>query len=241
MTMDSWPTSTAAKSRDAMRWGTRTNRCRSMPRPVALSPTGQAVVPEIIDISDSRDVLQQGTNILGIHLLNAAKDNPDLLLLPELTAASVTVDPQQVGYLTTPTPGANNNPISEDLGPLVVDVVHTPHEPTQEQPIVVTAEVVRTLEDVTGVELTYRVMFDDEVTIAMVDDGTGADQLAADGIYTATIPGGIAQPGNMVRWYVRATDAQGTTGRLPKFELNSGREQSPEYFGALDRGSQCQQ
>ena len=192
-----------------------------------------AVVAEMIDISDSRDLLQQGTNILGIQLLNAAKDNPDLLLLPELEAAIVTVDPQEAGYLTTPTPGANNHPISTDLGPLVVDVVHTPHEPTQDQPMVVTAHVARTLQDVSGVELIYRVMYDAEVTTAMVDDGSGADLLADDGIYTATIPGGIAQPGNMVRWYVRATDVQGSTGRLPKFELNSGQEQSPEYFGAL--------
>ncbi len=193
----------------------------------------QAVTAEVIDISDSRDLLQHGTNVLAIHLLNAARDNPDLLLLPQLEAALVTVNPEQVGYFTRPTPGGNNNPVSENLGPLVQDVTHTPHEPTREQPIVVTAQVTRTLQNVSSVELVYRVMYDAAVTLAMRDNGIAPDQLAADGIYTATIPGNIAQPGNMIRWYVRATDAQGNTGRLPTYEVTAGAEPPPEYFGAL--------
>ena len=192
-----------------------------------------AVIPEVIDISDSRDLLQHGANVLAIHLLNGARDNPDLLLLPQLEAAIVTVDPEQVGYLTQPTPGKNNNPVSENLGPLVQNVTHAPHEPTREQSIVVTAQITRTLQDVSSVQLVYRVMYGDEATVAMVDHGIAPDSVAGDGIYTATIPGNIAQPGNMIRWFVRATDTVGGTGRLPTFEVTTGDERSPEYLGTV--------
>ena len=123
--------------------------------------------------------------------------------------------------------------MSEKLGPLVDEVKHTPHEPTQSQPIVVTAEVVRTLQDVSGVELVYRVMFDAEVTTTMLDDGLGPDQQAGDGIYTGTIPGEIAQPGDMIRWFVCASDLEGTTGVLPQYEVVDTNEETPKYFGAL--------
>jgi len=192
-----------------------------------------AVVPEVIDISDSRDALQPGTNILGIHLLNVSADNPDLLLLPTLDGSVVVVNPNKAGYLTTPTPGKSNHPISEDLGPLVTDVLHTPHEPTQDQPIVVTASVAPTLQEVSRVELVYRVMYNAENTILMVDNGTGDDAIAGDGIYTATIPGGIATSGDMIRWYVRASDTGGAAGELPKYEVFEPNEESPRYFGAL--------
>ncbi len=192
-----------------------------------------AVVTESIDISNGLGAMLGGDNVLSIHALNGASDNPDLLLRPELTANIVTVDPTRHGYLTTPTPGKNNNPISENLGPIVVESSHSPHEPTTEQSIVVAAEVVPTLQDVASVELIYRVMFGDEVTIAMADNGAGPDQVANDGIYAATIPGGIAEPGEMIRWYVRATDTDTNAGRLPTFEFNEGENQSPEYMGAV--------
>ncbi len=192
-----------------------------------------AVVPEVINISDSRDLLHAGENVLAFQLLNVAADNPDLLLLPTLTASVITVDVGEVGYLTTPTPGQNNAAVTEQLGPLVEDVVHTPHEPTQDQSLVVTAEIVRTLQDVSSVELVYRVMYDAEITTTMFDDGMGPDQQAGDGIYTGTIPGGIAKPGEMIRWFVRATDSEGTSGVLPNYQVLEPREETPQYFGAL--------
>ena len=153
--------------------------------------------------------------------------------MPTLKASTVTVNPDVSGYLVTPTPGENNNPVSESLGPLVHDVDHTPEQPLTAESINVTAEVVRTLEDVANVELVYRVMFADEIVIAMSDDGLGADALAGDGIYTAVIPADIAEPGEMIRWYVRAADVTDVSGRLPTFEITTGQNQSPEYFGTM--------
>ncbi|MDG2383827.1 MAG: lamin tail domain-containing protein [Pirellulaceae bacterium] len=197
-----------------------------------------AVAGELLDISNSLDALTFGTNMLAIHALNAAVDNPDLLVRPILRASTVTVNPELNGYLTTPTPGKNNNPVSVSLGPLVHDVDHSPAQPNSADAITVTAEVVRTLADISQVELVYRVMFKEERVIPMSDDGLAADSAAGDGIYTAVIPGDLANPGEMVRWYVRATDSTDATGRLPTFEIQSGQNQSSEYFGTMIADSQ---
>ena len=47
-------------------------------------------------------------------------------------------------------------------------------------------------------------MFGDPTTVAMVDDGTGGDVTAGDGLFTVTLPAGLAEPGQMIRWYVTA-------------------------------------
>ncbi|MCA9217014.1 MAG: lamin tail domain-containing protein, partial [Planctomycetales bacterium] len=173
---------------------------------------------EVFDISSERDLLLRGENLLAVQVLNLSADNPDLLFVPEVEAAVVSVERDNVGYLTTPTPNEQNHPTSEKLGPVVDDVEHTPSQPTAADELLVTAEIVRTLEDVASVELAYRVMFGDEVTIAMADDGSRGDAIANDGIYSATIPAGVAQPGEMLRWKITAVDTVGATGRGPKFE-----------------------
>ncbi|MCP5535810.1 MAG: lamin tail domain-containing protein [Akkermansiaceae bacterium] len=50
-------------------------------------------------------------------------------------------------------------------------------------------------------------------TIAMTDDGSGADLVAADGIYTAQIPAQTHR--TLVRYRISATDAQSATIRVP--------------------------
>lgn len=192
-----------------------------------------AIAGEVIDVSGALNTLVAGSNVLGFHLLNASSDNPDLLLMPQMTGSTITVDPSVNGYLVTATPGKNNNPVSESLGPLVHDVDHTPAQPGEADAVTITAEVFRTLADVAKVELIYRSMYDDEVTIPMTDNGQAGDELAGDGVYTAVIPAGVSEPGEMLRWYVRATDATEVAGRLPTFEIQSGQNQSPEYLGTM--------
>ena len=63
----------------------------------------------------------------------------------------------------------------------------------------------------------------------MVDDGTGADAIADDGIYTVTIPGNIGQSGEMVRWSMTGTDNSGNESRFPTFD----RRDSEEHFGTV--------
>ena len=67
----------------------------------------------------------------------------------------------------------------------------------------------------------------------MSDAGTGSDEVAADGIYTAVIPAGVAQPGQMLRYYVTASDVAGETFRSPRILDTSGTDQSPEYYGTV--------
>ncbi|MCA9240634.1 MAG: lamin tail domain-containing protein, partial [Planctomycetales bacterium] len=50
-------------------------------------------------------------------------------------------------------------------------------------------------------------------SVEMVDDGTGADAIAGDGIYTATIP--AQQHRTLVRYRVEVTDSLGATARAP--------------------------
>jgi hypothetical protein len=200
---------------------------------LSIRPDTLASQFQSFEISDSRDALIAGTNVLAIHALNVSADNTDLLLSPRLVAGVGTVSTNDVGYLLTPSPGSENPPNTGSLGPLVRNVAHTPHQPNAADSIIVTAQVTKSLREIAKVELVYRVMYEDEVTLSMLDNGSGGDQQANDGIYTAAIPGNIAQPGQMVRWYVHATDSAAETGRAPTFEFNTGRNQTAEYFGTM--------
>ncbi|MCH8047948.1 MAG: CotH kinase family protein [Planctomycetes bacterium] len=81
----------------------------------------------------------------------------------------------------------------------------------------------------------YRVGFGGHTNVTMLDDGTtGGDEVAGDGVYTATIPAaGGAAAGEMVRWYIEAFDTDGHNSRWPLFQKSSGERQSEEYLGTV--------
>ncbi len=185
---------------------------------------------ESFDLTAHRDLFWIGENVLAIHALNASAGDDDLLVLPELIVGTGIIQQGQLRYFLQPTPGQPNGLGVDQVGPLVIDVQHTPNVPTAAEPIVITAEVARTFRTLGDVELTYRVMFEDELTVAMTDDGTGGDVLAGDGIYTATLPAGVAPAGQMVRWYVTAKDADGRGTRFPSFEDPNTTQQ---YLGTM--------
>ena len=97
-------------------------------------------------------------------------------------------------------------------------------------PLLVTAAVRPSFNSVSQTTLTYRSMFDDESSLFMVDDGTGDDAVAGDGIFTARIRGGASKPGEMLRYYVTAADTADTVSRAPAFSHPSN---SAEYFGTI--------
>jgi hypothetical protein len=111
------------------------------------------------------------------------------------------------------TPGARNSRALNNAGPAIFQVVHNPIVPAANQAVVVTARV-HDLDGVASVALNYRVdPATTYSTVTMVDNGTGGDSIAGDGIYSATIP---AQAGaTMVAFYVRATDSPGATTTFP--------------------------
>ena len=180
-------------------------------------PLADATLYQSFDLTNDRDVFVVGKNVLQIHMLNADINDDDLLTAAQLTIGTVTAQPTESRFFSTPTPGEPNGLGAAKLGPLVTNASHSPAVPSKGESIVVAAEVSRTFADIQSVNLNYRVMYDDEVSVAMVDDGTGGDATANDGIYTATIPGDLAESGQMIRWYVTATDTDGSAGRLPAF------------------------
>ena len=190
-----------------------------------------ALLTEEYDISHERDALVVGDNLLAVHGLNVSPTNPDFLVSVEMDALTFVPNPKVRGYMPQVTPGSDNNPTSGALGPLVSRMDHAPIQPAYGESVVVTTEVTPTLQDVAEVDLVYRVMHGGETVVRMVDDGSGDDAVAADGVLTATIPGGVAQPGEMLRWYVRTVDVVGVEGRLPLFQYDD--EPTPEYFGTM--------
>ena len=137
----------------------------------------------------------------------------------------------QVGYFMAPSPGDLNGTMST-RGPLVSAVTSNPGAVAVGQELVVTAHVESRGIPIESVELVYVVMFGDEQTLTMVDDGTTNDAVAGDHLYTATLPGG-ASAGQMLRWRIVAKDQQGNATAEPPFLDRSSTRQSPEYFGTI--------
>ncbi|MFN0126694.1 MAG: CotH kinase family protein [Verrucomicrobiales bacterium] len=136
--------------------------------------------------------------------------------------------PPQARPLAPPTPGAANR---TPAGPRVEEVTRDPSPPWEDdQPLLITARVAPSGAAVSSVTLRNRIMFQPVVSTQMHDDASGGDAIAGDGVYSALIPAGASMPGEMVRWAVTATDADGLATRMPPFP---DPRSSPEYFGTV--------
>jgi hypothetical protein len=132
-----------------------------------------------------------------------------------------------LAYLTSVTPGAANAK-AISIGPQILSVERSPVQPRNaEEPITITARV-RASGEVAQVNLYYRVRFAAEKAIAMnkVPNQNDSDEQ----IYTATIPGSVALPGQIIRYYVTAEDAGGNRSRWPLF---AGRANYSSYEGTM--------
>ena len=110
------------------------------------------------------------------------------------------------------TPGRQNTSYVANRGPDILDVRHVPVLPAGGQPIIVTARVLDN-DGVRPVTLRYRSEGRSTFSITpMSDDGSGPDEIAGDGTYTATIPG--ASSGTMRAFYIVASDGSAST-RFP--------------------------
>jgi hypothetical protein len=124
---------------------------------------------------------------------------------------------EATGQLPVPanlgTPGARNSQYVANAGPAIYEVAHTPSIPAANQAVVVTARV-NDPDGAQGISLSYRVDPATEfTTVAMIDNGTGGDAIAGDGIYSAKIPGYSA--GTIVAFSITAQDSQGASSRFP--------------------------
>lgn len=178
------------------------------------------------------DFLHVGTNILAVQGLNYLVDSPNLLIFPELQAMMHLYTDTAPHYFPTPTPGMPNNTGVEKLGPIISDTGHAPKIPGENDDLWITVRIAPSFDPVDTVALHYRVMFDNEVTIALHDDGLDGDGIRGDGMYVARIPATTFSAGQMVRWSVTATDTAGRESRFPSF---LDPQNSPEYSGAVVR------
>jgi len=194
----------------------------------------QAVVFEEFDISSFISYLNTGqNNVLAIHLLNQSSSSQNLLLAPELIAQNLhAYDTSKYVFFSGPTPGALNTAGTALLGPIITNNSNFPAQPADSDNLLVSAQVEQTFNPVnaSSVQLHYRVMFGSETTLQMYDNGTNGDTFAGDGIYSAIIPASAASSGQMLRWYITASDTAANQSRKPIFASEQGCE---EYFGTV--------
>jgi len=209
---------------------------RNAPDPLEWNSSAFAALPDLagtfeeINLSAFEETIAAGTNLLAIQALNASKDDPDFLIEPVIEALSITDTTNALVYFTTPTPGADNVVGVNVLGPIIGEVAHAPLVPLDSEDLLVTAKITPAFAPVASVALRYRVMYSNEVTLLMFDDGTHGDGAAGDGIFGASIPAGASTNGQMIRYFISATDAAGRPGRAPLF---NDPLDSDEYFGTV--------
>ncbi len=121
------------------------------------------------------------------------------------------------GKLNVPTnlgtPGAANSRSVANAGPAIYEVTHGPVVPVAGEAVVVTARA-QDPDGLSAMRLNYRIdPSASYTTVNMVDDGTGGDAVAGDGLFSATIPGQAAN--QLVAFYVEATDKATAGSRFP--------------------------
>ena len=190
----------------------------------------QAVQWAAFDVSSARTWLQPGNNVLAIQALNAAATNTDFLMQAQLLGQNIADTAAGWRYFTGPTPGAPNGTSTNDSGPILSSAGHFPNVPQAGDSLTVTAQVAQAFNTISNVTLHYRVMFNSEAATPMNDSGTNGDTAAGDGVWTGKIPAGIAGAGQMLRYYVTASDTAGYASRWPIFPDPTGSQQ---YFGTV--------
>ena len=183
----------------------------------------QAVQWAAFDVSAARQWLQAGNNVLAIQALNVGATNTDFLMQAQLVSQSIADTGIGWRYFTGPTPGAPNGTSTNDFGPVMSGAVHSPNVPAAGAALAVTAQVVPGFNAIGNVTLHYRVMFNSEVSVPMSLADTN-------GTWTGTIPGGVATAGQLLRYYVTATDVIGNVSRWPIFP---NATESQQYYGTV--------
>lgn len=192
------------------------------------SPATRIVTPVDFTIRHM-DYLHVGTNLLAVQGLNYGVASSDLLVVPELLGTIAGLEPSR-RYFPAPTPGGPNGDGMETMGPIIADVGHMPETPTQREGLRITARLSPVFDAIGFAELHYRVMFDPELTIPLLDNGDSGDGERGDGIFGARLPSGTFAAGDMVRWSIVAVDTAGRASRWPAFRDPLG---SPQYEGTV--------
>ena len=124
---------------------------------------------------------------------------------------------EAVGRLPVPanlgTPGQRNTLATDNTGPAIFAVTHSPVLPAANQPVLVTARV-SDPDGVASVTLQFRLdPAANRFRTNLVDDGTCGDVLAGDGVFSVKLPGQPA--GDLLAFRLSAIDRLGATNELP--------------------------
>lgn len=125
-------------------------------------------------------------------------------------------------YYQNPTPGGLNASGSPALGPLLRQLDHSPALPSDADTLTVSALIDPAFAPVASAELRYRVNYGSEIPLPMT--------LSGDGTWSAIIPPSASAPGQLLRYFITATDALGNTSRAPQF-LDPAAQ--PQYQGTV--------
>ncbi len=143
----------------------------------------------------------------------------------ELVNAALSNDHGQnwaASIMPAGTPGTVNSAADADIAPLILDTEHGPVIPRSTDSVVVTARIVDELDTGMLASLFWRVdgasAFN---SIAVLDNGNGADRRAGDDIFSAAIP---PQPNDtIVEFYVQAIDSGSQSRTWPAATADSGQ------------------
>ncbi|MBP7950280.1 MAG: lamin tail domain-containing protein [Verrucomicrobiales bacterium] len=159
----------------------------------------------------------------GVQIFSALTlANTQPFQLPVTLAAG-----DQVDFLVDVGPGDSD---SFDSTTYVAEIREGHPPPLLNTPIKITARVARTIHPIASVSLKWRRMYYAEQTASMVDNGTGGDDLANDGIYTASLASSGLLPGEMIRWRVEAVDSFSYLTKDPPYLLPAEDQQ---YYGTI--------
>lgn len=191
-----------------------------------------------VSISGGAAGLREGPNVIAIHAFNRSAGSSDFGVNVELLrpAPAVEAEPE-------PSPGLVNTVFSETVPPAIRQVDHSPKQPVVGESTVITAKVTDpdgvaavTLEVQDVAPGAYVPAFlakstpallanptaprtpnpayeQNWVSQVMTDDGLGADEVAGDGIYSASL---ASRPNRtLVRYRITVEDTGGESVRVP--------------------------
>ncbi|MCF7709002.1 MAG: lamin tail domain-containing protein [Verrucomicrobia bacterium] len=175
-------------------------------------------------VNNAAEYIVEGTNVIAVHGFNASVGgSSDFLVDVELIGEESVASSPDRG----PTPGMTNSVFALTAPPRIRQVDHDPKSPKSNEQVVVTAKVTDP-DGVSAVKLLYQVVEPGNyieltdpayatnwIEMPMNDDGTGGDDLAADDVFAAVLPGAVQSHRRLIRYRILAQDGAGEGIRVP--------------------------
>lgn len=126
-----------------------------------------------------------------------------------------------------PSPGTENDVLTDNIPPQIRQVNHSPKQPESNESVLITAKVTDP-DGVDVVQLHYQIVdpgnyitihdsaYETEwVDIQMHDDGLEGDQIAGDFVYSIQMPSSLQQNRRLIRYRITVSDQQNNTVMVP--------------------------